>query len=49
MAGHMVREKKRRDIREVKRYSYRIIYKILPGRIDVLTVVHEKMLLRLDE
>jgi toxin ParE1/3/4 len=41
-AGGMVRERMRRDIRQVKRYSYRIIYQILPKRIDVLTVVHER-------
>ena len=42
-AGGIVRERMRRDIRQIKRYSYRIIYKILPKHIDVLTVVHEKM------
>ncbi len=40
-AGGLVRERMRKDIRQVKRYSYRIIYRILPARIDVLTVVHE--------
>ena len=41
-AGGIVRERMQRDIRQVKRYSYRIIYKILRARIDVLTVVHER-------
>ncbi|MEO5960733.1 MAG: type II toxin-antitoxin system RelE/ParE family toxin, partial [Opitutaceae bacterium] len=41
-AGGIVRERMRRDIRQVKRYSYRIVYKMLPARIDVLTVVHER-------
>ena len=48
-AGGMVRERLRRDLRQVKRYSYRIIYKIYPKRIDVLTVVHERMKLVLEE
>ena len=47
-AGHMVRERLRPDIREIKRYSYRIVYRILKRRIDVLTVVHERMLLKLE-
>lgn len=41
-AGGMMREHLRPDLRQVRRYSYRIVYKILPARIDVLTVVHEK-------
>ena len=48
-AGGIVRERMRRDIRQVKRYSYRVIYKILRRRVDVLTVVHEKMTLVLGE
>jgi toxin ParE1/3/4 len=48
-AGGIVRERMRRDIRQVKRYSYRIIYRILPTRIDVLTVVHERQKLVLDD
>ena len=48
-AGGIVRERMRRDIRQVKRYSYRIIYKILPSHIDVLTVVHEKRNLVLED
>lgn len=48
-AGGLVRERLRKDLRQVKRYSYRIIYKILPRRIDVITVVHEKRNLALEE
>lgn len=48
-AGGMVRERMRRDIRQVKRYSYRIIYKILSNRIDVLTVVHEQRQLIIED
>lgn len=48
-AGGMVRERRRKDIRQVKRYSYRIIYKILSTRIDVLTVVHERRQLVLED
>lgn len=48
-AGGSVRERLRKDLRQVKRYSYRIIYKLLPKRIDVITVVHEKRNLALEE
>ncbi len=48
-AGGIVRERMRKDIRQVKRYSYRIIYKTLPTHIDVLTVVHESRNLVLEE
>lgn len=48
-AGGIVRERMRRDIRQAKRYSYRIIYKILPSRIDILTVVHESRNLVLED
>ena len=47
-AGTIVRERMRKDIRQIKCYSYRIIYKILPRRIDVLTVVHERRSLVLE-
>jgi plasmid stabilization system protein ParE len=47
-AGGLVRERLRKDIRQVHRYSYRIIYRILVTRIDVLTVIHEKRQLSLD-
>jgi plasmid stabilization system protein ParE len=47
-AGSLVRERLRKDIRQVHRYSYRVVYRILATRIDVLTVVHEKRQLSLD-
>ena len=41
-AGTMIRECPRKDIRQVKRWSYRVIYRIVSNnRIDVLTVIHE--------
>ena len=48
-AGTMIRERMRKDIRQVRRHSYRVIYRIFPRRVDVLTVVHEKRLLVLEE
>ena len=48
-AGGMVRERLRKDIRQVRRYSYRVVYKILRTRIDILTVVHEKRQLSLED
>ena len=48
-AGGMVRERMRKDLRQVKRYSYRIVYRIRPKSIDVLTVVHEQRKLILEE
>lgn len=48
-AGGLVRERLRPDIRQVRRFSYRIVYQILPNRIDVLTVVHEKRNLTVDD
>jgi addiction module RelE/StbE family toxin len=47
-AGTLVRERLRKDIRQVHRYSYRIVYRILRTRIDVLTVIHEKRQLSLE-
>jgi toxin ParE1/3/4 len=47
-AGNLVRERLRKDLRQVQRYSYRIIYRILKTRIDVLAVVHEKRKLSID-
>jgi len=41
-AGSMIKERPRRDIRQVKRYSYRIIYRVRARQIDVLTVVHSR-------
>jgi toxin ParE1/3/4 len=39
-AAGMVPEYSRPDIREVFLYQYRIIYRILEDRVDVLAVVH---------
>jgi toxin ParE1/3/4 len=39
MAGK-VPEYDRDDIREVLEYPYRIIYRVLPERVDVLAVIH---------
>lgn len=48
-AGSAVRERLRKDFRQVRRYSYRIIYRIRASRIDILTVAHEKQQLSLDD
>lgn len=39
-SGRKVPELQREDIREVIEPPYRIVYRILPDRIDVLTVFH---------
>jgi toxin ParE1/3/4 len=39
-AAAIVPEYSRPDIREVFAYRYRVIYRILTDRIDVLAVVH---------
>lgn len=39
-SGRMVPEYESPDVREVIEGSYRIIYQILPERIDVLAVIH---------
>jgi addiction module RelE/StbE family toxin len=48
-SGNMIRERMRKDIRQVRRYSYRVIYRIYSRRVDVLTVVHEKRHLVLED
>lgn len=40
MSGRMVPELQREDIREMNEAPYRIVYRILADRIDVLTVFH---------
>ena len=40
MSGRMVPELQREDIREMIEAPYRIVYRILANRIDVLTVFH---------
>lgn len=44
-AGRQVSEHQREDLREVLERPYRIIYRILPDRIDVITVMHYRQLL----
>lgn len=48
-AGAMLRERPRPDLRQVKRYSWRIIYRIKARGIDVLTVVHSKRDFRFEQ
>jgi len=43
--GREVPEYQREDLREVLERPYRIIYRILPNRIDVITVMHYRQLL----
>ena len=44
-SGRMVPEYQDPDIREVLEGSYRIIYRLKPNQIDVLTVVHSAQML----
>jgi addiction module RelE/StbE family toxin len=46
MAGRVVPEKQRADIREVLLRHYRIVYRIRESRIDILTVFEGHKLLR---
>ncbi len=46
--GREVPEYQREDLREVLERPYRIIYRILPNRIDVITVMHYRQLLPSD-
>lgn len=46
--GRQVPEYQQEDIREVLERPYRIIYRILSDRIDVLTVMHYRQLLPSD-
>ena len=46
--GHQVPEYKRDDIREILERPYRIIYRIKPDQIDVITVMHYRQLLPQD-
>lgn len=45
-AGRAVPEFELPDVREVIEPPYRIIYRILPDRVDVLTVLHDARVLR---
>jgi addiction module RelE/StbE family toxin len=46
LSGRVVPEFQREDIREVIEPPYRIIYRVLSDRIDVLTVMHGARILR---
>ena len=45
-SGRKVPEVDRDDVRELIENPYRIIYRILPERIDILTVMHGSQILR---
>ncbi len=45
-AGRMVPDMEEDSIREVVEGNYRIIYRILEDRIDILTVLHGRMNVR---
>lgn len=47
-AGRQVPEYQREDLREVLERPYRIIYRILPDRIDIISVMHYRQLLPSD-
>jgi addiction module RelE/StbE family toxin len=47
-SGRAVPEYKREDMREILERPYRIIYRILPDRIDIITVMHYRQLLPSD-
>jgi plasmid stabilization system protein ParE len=44
-SGREVPEYQREDVREILERPYRIVYRILPDRIDVITVMHYRQLL----
>ncbi len=45
LTGHIVEKYRRDDVREIHEGRYRVIYRILPDRIDILTVRHGARLL----
>ncbi|HEX9811203.1 MAG TPA: type II toxin-antitoxin system RelE/ParE family toxin [Burkholderiales bacterium] len=47
-AGRQVPEYQREDVREVLERPYRLIYRILSDRIDIITVMHYRQLLPSD-
>lgn len=47
-SGRRVPDYAREDVRELIEGQYRIVYRILPTRIDVLTVMHVAQLLPTD-
>ena len=44
-SGRQVPEYQREDLREILERPYRILYRVLPDRIDVITVMHYRQLL----
>jgi plasmid stabilization system protein ParE len=44
-SGRAVPEYQREDVREILERPYRILYRVLPDRIDVITVMHYRQLL----
>ena len=47
-SGRTVPEYQREDIREALEEPYRIVYRILPDRIDIIAVMHYRQLLPSD-
>ena len=45
LSGHEVPEYRREDIRELLERPYRIIYRYIPERVTILTVMHYRQLL----
>lgn len=43
--GRKVPEYQREDLREILERPYRLIYRLFPNRIDVITVMHYRQLL----
>jgi plasmid stabilization system protein ParE len=48
-SGRMVPEAHRQELREIIHGNYRIIYRIDPKRVSILTVRHLKQILPIDE
>jgi toxin ParE1/3/4 len=47
--GRMVPELNEDSVRELSLYSYRILYEITPGHIEVLAVIHKRRNLQVEE
>ncbi len=48
LSGRIVPELNRKEIRDIIHGNYRIIYRVLGNRVDILTVHHAARLLRTD-
>ena len=48
LLGRIVPELRRKDIREIIHGNYRIIYRVLTGEVEILTIHHGARLLKLD-